>query len=54
MDSSFWIFVCLDGTVAINYKSKKYSFKKGETFLIPAILKTIHIEGYGEIIGITA
>ena len=53
MYSSFWILVCIDGFFSISYKSKKYSFKKGETFLIPAILKTINIEGCGEIIGIT-
>tara|TARA_B100000575_G_scaffold115853_1_gene92141 strand:- start:1240 stop:2193 length:954 start_codon:yes stop_codon:yes gene_type:complete len=54
MDSSFWILVCIEGYVNISYKSKKYSFKKGETFLIPAILKTINVQGCGEIIGITA
>ncbi|MDC3051214.1 class I mannose-6-phosphate isomerase [Bacteroidota bacterium] len=54
MDSSFWILVCLEGSVTINYKTKKYLFKKGETFLIPAILKTINIRGCAEIIGVTA
>ena len=54
MDGSFWILVCLEGSVTINYKTKKYSFKKGETFLIPAILETINIQGCGEIIGVTA
>lgn len=53
MDSSFWILVCVEGSVNISYERKKYSLKKGETFLIPAILKKINIEGCGEIIGIT-
>ena len=54
MNSSFWILVCLEGSLSINSKNKKYSFKKGKTFLIPAIVNTINIEGCGEIIGITA
>ena len=43
----------------LNIFNKKMFFidfesnKKGETFLIPAILKKINIEGCGEIIGIT-
>ena len=54
MNSSFWILVCLEGSLTINYKNEKYSFEKGVTFLIPAVVNIINIEGCGEIIAITA
>lgn len=54
MSGSFWILVCLEGSFTINCENKNHLFKKGETFLIPAILNTINLKGYGEIIGITA
>ena len=54
MNSSFWILVCLEGSLTVNYKNEKYSFEKGVTFLIPAVVNIINIEGCGEIIGITA
>ena len=53
MNSSFWILVCLEGSLSVNYKNEKYSFEKGVTFLIPAVVNVINIEGCGEIIGIT-
>ena len=53
MNSSFWILVCLEGSFTVNYKNEKYSFEKGVTFLIPAVVSIINIEGCGEIIGIT-
>ena len=54
MNSSFWILVCLEGFLTVNYKNEKYSFEKGVTFLIPAVVNKINIEGCGEIIAITA
>ncbi|MBR47867.1 MAG: mannose-6-phosphate isomerase [Flavobacteriaceae bacterium] len=54
MNSSFWILVCIEGYLTVNYKNEKYSFEKGVTYLIPAMLNIINIEGCGEIIGITA
>ena len=54
MNSSFWILVCLEGSLTVNYKNEKYSFEKGVTFLIPAVVNIINIEGCGEIIAITA
>ena len=53
MNSSFWILVCLEGSLSVNYKNEKYSFDKGVTILIPAVVNIINIEGCGEIIGIT-
>jgi len=53
MNSSFWILVCLEGSLSVNYKNEKYSFEKGVTILIPAVVNIINIEGCGEIIGIT-
>ena len=53
MNSSFWILVCLEGSLYVNYKNEKYSLEKGGTFLIPAVVNIINIEGCGEIIGIT-
>ena len=54
MNSSFWILVCLEGSLTVNYKNEKYSFEKGVTFLIPAVVNIVNIEGCGEIIAITA
>ena len=54
MNSSFWILVCLEGSLTVNYKNEKYSFEKGVTFLIPAVVNIINIKGCGEIIAITA
>ena len=54
MKSSFWILVCLEGSLSVNYKNEKYSLQKGKTFLIPAVVNVINIEGSGEMIGITA
>ena len=53
MNSSFWILVCLEGSLSVNYKNEKYSLEKGVTLLIPAAVNIINIEGCGEIIGIT-
>jgi len=53
INNSFWILVCVEGLLSINYKNKKHSFKKGKTLLIPAIINSINIKGSGEIIGIT-
>ena len=54
MNSSFWILVCLEGCLSVNYKNEKYSFEKGVTFLIPAVMNMVDIEGYGEVIAMTA
>jgi len=53
MNKSFWIIVCLEGSISMNYKNKEYFLEKGKTMLIPAIMKLVNIRGFGEVIGIT-
>ena len=43
--SSFTVYVCTDGDFVINAGGKEYAFKKGDTVLMPAIIKDFTLTG---------
>ena len=45
---SFVIYLCTDGEFVINWDNNRETIKKGETVLIPAMLKELAIEPSGE------
>src|SRR5690606_25264314 len=47
---SFHVYMCIEGNSSILYKNEKYSFKKGDTILLPAILNEYTLEGKTELL----
>ena len=43
--SSFTVYICTDGEYNVEFEGKTYSFKKGDTVLIPAALKAFTLNG---------
>lgn len=43
--NSFTVYICTEGNYTITANSKEYSFKKGDTVLIPAALNTFTVQG---------
>jgi mannose-6-phosphate isomerase len=41
---SFIIYLCVDGEAIINFEGFSETIKKGETILIPSVLKQFNIE----------
>ena len=50
--SSFTVYMCVDGIFALDSDGAKYQYKKGDTVLIPAGLKTFSINGKASILEI--
>jgi mannose-6-phosphate isomerase len=53
INEKFVILMCIDGTFEIEHDSIIYTFKKGDTILLPAILKNIILKGNATILHIT-
>jgi mannose-6-phosphate isomerase len=43
--SSFTVYICTEGEYAIETEGKKYNFKKGDTVLVPAALRSFILNG---------
>ena len=50
--SSFTVYMCVDGSFELESEGVKYQYKKGDTVLIPASLKTFSISGKASILEI--
>lgn len=50
--NSFSVYMCIEGTFEIEYENSKFSYKKGDTVLIPAALKTFVLCGKASILEI--
>jgi mannose-6-phosphate isomerase len=49
---SFTVYMCVVGTFAISYESVTYDYKKGDTVLIPAAMKSYLLSGKASILEI--
>jgi mannose-6-phosphate isomerase len=49
---SFTVFMCTDGGFELEYEGSKFSYRKGDTVLIPADLKTFTINGKASVLEI--
>jgi mannose-6-phosphate isomerase len=45
---SFVIYMCVDGSLELNYNNESYSLKKGETILLPASIDAIELKSLSE------
>lgn len=43
--SSFTVYICTEGEFSVEIDGQQYSFKKGDTILIPAVLKVFILSG---------
>lgn len=43
--SSFTVYICTEGEFSVEIGTEKYTFKKGDTILIPAVLKVFILSG---------
>lgn len=50
--NSFTVYMCVDGSFELEYEGEKYQYKKGDTVLIPASLKTFVLNGKASILEI--
>lgn len=50
--NSFTVYMCVDGSFELEYEGAKYQYKKGDTVLIPASLKTFVLNGKASILEI--
>lgn len=48
--STFTVFMCVEGAFEIEYGDEKFQYKKGDTVLIPAVLKTFVLHGSASIL----
>jgi mannose-6-phosphate isomerase len=51
-ENSFTVYMCVDGSFELELEGEKYQYKKGDTILIPAALKTFSISGKASILEI--
>lgn len=42
---SFTVYMCMEGNVELQYNGEKASYKKGDTILVPAALKSYNLKG---------
>jgi len=49
---SFMVYMCMEGNVSLEYNEEKWSYKKGDTILIPAALKSYNLAGEGVLLEI--
>lgn len=49
---SFTVFMCVQGSFEIEYEDSRFQYKKGDTVLIPAALKTFILNGKASILEI--
>ncbi|WP_418263841.1 type I phosphomannose isomerase catalytic subunit [Flavobacterium faecale] len=49
---SFTVYMCIDGAFQIEVNSQKYKFSKGDTVLVPAVLKAYELSGNASLLEI--
>lgn len=50
--NSFTVFMCVEGSFEIEYDATKYQYKKGDTILIPAAMKSFALKGKASLLEI--
>jgi mannose-6-phosphate isomerase len=50
--TTFTVYMCVEGDFEIEYEGAKFQFKKGDTILIPAAMKTFVINGEASVLEI--
>ncbi|WP_294820538.1 type I phosphomannose isomerase catalytic subunit [uncultured Flavobacterium sp.] len=50
---SFRVYICTDGNFSVEFDGKKYDFKKGDTILVPAALKSYLLTGTATLLEIS-
>ncbi len=50
--NSFTVYMCVDGGFEIEYDGTKYQYKKGDTILIPAVMKSYALKGKASLLEI--
>ena len=50
---SFTVYMCVEGDFEISYENTKYQYKKGDTVLIPAGMKSFRINGTASILEVS-
>lgn len=50
--SSFTVYICTEGEFSVEIDGEKYAFKKGDTILIPAVLKVFILSGVATLLEI--
>jgi mannose-6-phosphate isomerase len=50
--NSFSVYMCIEGTFEIEFQNSRFQYKKGDTVLIPAALKTFILNGKASILEI--
>jgi mannose-6-phosphate isomerase len=48
--NSFSVYMCIEGTFEIEFENSRFQYKKGDTVLIPAALKTFTLNGEASIL----
>jgi mannose-6-phosphate isomerase len=51
-ENSFTVYMCVEGSFELELEGEKYQYKKGDTILIPAAMKTFSISGKASILEI--
>ncbi|WP_348799522.1 type I phosphomannose isomerase catalytic subunit [Flavobacterium adhaerens] len=47
---SFTVYMCIEGTFELSYEGETYSYKKGDTVLIPAAMQSYNLDGKASIL----
>ena len=50
--STFTVYMCVEGDFEIEYEGEKFKYKKGDTILIPAAMKTFELNGEASVLEI--
>ena len=50
--NTFTVYMCVEGNFEIEYEGEKFQYKKGDTILIPAAMKTFSLNGEASILEI--
>lgn len=50
--NTFTVYMCVEGNFEIEYEGEKFQYKKGDTILIPAAMKTFTLNGEASILEI--
>jgi mannose-6-phosphate isomerase len=49
---TFTVYMCVEGSFEIEYEGEKFKYKKGDTILIPAAMKTFELNGEASVLEI--
>src|SRR5690606_18623664 len=47
---SFYVYMCVDGEFSVETRGERYTFKKGDTVFVPAVLNEYDLTGKGKLL----